>query len=169
MGQASGVATSWGVVHGCSSDLVLLRLWCRLASATLLGPPGREFPYDEGAAIKREKRGWEEKKNPFPFAVKSLFPGFLSPHLSFYYSLWAVLPGPFLPFHAEFPLQRSVNINSLPMPSPANCPAQSFTELGSQDSDLTSFDASMVSHRPLDFGMEGLKPVCIWETLPRCF
>ena len=74
MGQASGVATSWGVVHGYGSDQVLLRLWCRLASATLLGPPGREFPYDEGVAIKREKRGWEEKKNPFPFAVKSLFP-----------------------------------------------------------------------------------------------
>ena len=45
--------------HRCSSDLVLLWLWCRPAAA-LIQPLAQELPYAISAAMKREKK---KKKN----------------------------------------------------------------------------------------------------------
>ena len=43
-GLRSGIATSYGVGHRCSLDLVLW-LWCRLAAAALIQPLAWELPY----------------------------------------------------------------------------------------------------------------------------
>ena len=55
MGEGSGVAMSCGVGYTCSSDPVLLWLWCRLAAIALIGLLAWEPPYAEGAALKRQK------------------------------------------------------------------------------------------------------------------
>ena len=44
-GLRSGVATSWGAGHRCSSDLGLLWLWRRPAATALIGPLVWEPPY----------------------------------------------------------------------------------------------------------------------------
>ena len=49
----------WYIGHRCSSDLVLLWLWCRLAAAALIQPLAWEFPYAVGAALKQKKKGKE--------------------------------------------------------------------------------------------------------------
>ena len=46
------VATSCCVHRRCSSDPVLLWLWCRLAAVALIGPLAWEPPYDLGAALR---------------------------------------------------------------------------------------------------------------------
>ena len=56
---------SCGIGCRCGSDLVLLRLWCRLAATALFRPLAWEPPYATGVALKRQKT----KKN-------SLFRGF---------------------------------------------------------------------------------------------
>ena len=43
-----------GIDCRCSWDLVLLRLWCRLAAAALIRPLARELP--TGVAVKRRKK-----------------------------------------------------------------------------------------------------------------
>ena len=45
VGWGSGVALSCGVGCRCSSDLVLLLLWCRPAATALIWPLVWEFPY----------------------------------------------------------------------------------------------------------------------------
>ena len=48
-----GVAMSCGKVRRHSSDLALLWLWCRLATAALIQPLARKLPYAEGMTLKR--------------------------------------------------------------------------------------------------------------------
>ena len=43
------------VGYRCSSDLVLLWLWCRLAAAAPIRPLAWELPYAVGAALKKKK------------------------------------------------------------------------------------------------------------------
>ena len=50
--KGSGIAVSCGVGHRCSSDLMLLRLWCRLVATALIRPLAWEPPYETGAALK---------------------------------------------------------------------------------------------------------------------
>ena len=55
--KGSSIAESCcGVGHRCSSDLVLLWMWCRPAAATPIQSLGWELPYATGAAIKRRKK-----------------------------------------------------------------------------------------------------------------
>ena len=54
--KRSGVAVSCGVDHRCSSDLVLLWLWCRLIAVALIRPLAWETPYAVGAALKAKKK-----------------------------------------------------------------------------------------------------------------
>ena len=56
LAQGSGVAMSCGVGRRCSSDLVLLWLWCRPAATTPIGPLAWETLYAAGAALKRKKK-----------------------------------------------------------------------------------------------------------------
>jgi len=44
-----------GVGRRCSSDLVLLWLWRRLAAVALIRPLAWEPPYAAGVALKRQK------------------------------------------------------------------------------------------------------------------
>ena len=46
--------------HGL--DLVLLRLWCRLAAIALIRPLVWEIPYAAGVALKKRKREGKKKK-----------------------------------------------------------------------------------------------------------
>ena len=46
------IVVSCGVAHRCSSDLMLLWLWYRLAAAALIRPLAWEYPYAVGAALK---------------------------------------------------------------------------------------------------------------------
>ena len=62
VGQGSGVVVSCGVGHRCSSDLVLLWLWCRLAAIALIRPLAWELLYATGAALKNPKNK-QTKKN----------------------------------------------------------------------------------------------------------
>ena len=48
----AGIAVSYGVGCSCSSDPVLLWLWCRLAAAALIRPLAWEPPYVAGVALK---------------------------------------------------------------------------------------------------------------------
>ena len=50
-----GVAVNWGVGPRCSSDLVLLWLWCRLAAMAPIRPLTWEPPCAVGAALKSKK------------------------------------------------------------------------------------------------------------------
>ena len=56
------VAVSCGVVCRCSSDSVLLWLWCRPATIALIGPLAWEPPYAAGAALEHAKRQKKKKK-----------------------------------------------------------------------------------------------------------
>ena len=47
---------SYSVGHRCSSNLVLLRLWCRLAAAAPIRPLAWEPPCAAGAALKSKKK-----------------------------------------------------------------------------------------------------------------
>ena len=51
--QGPGVAVSCGVGRRCSSDLVLLWLWCRPAAVALTRPLAWDLPYAVGAALKK--------------------------------------------------------------------------------------------------------------------
>ena len=53
--KESGVTMSCGVSCRHSWDLVLLWLWCRLATAALIWPLAWELPYALGAALKKQK------------------------------------------------------------------------------------------------------------------
>ena len=50
------IAMSCGVGHRCSSDLVLLWLWCSLAAAVLILPLAWELPYAASAALNSKKK-----------------------------------------------------------------------------------------------------------------
>ena len=64
-----------GCQHG--SDLALLRLWCRPASAAPIQPLAWEFSYAAGAALKEgrkegkegRKEGGKEERNTFPLTM----------------------------------------------------------------------------------------------------
>ena len=47
---------SCGVGHRCSSDLVLLWLWCSPAAIALIGPLAWEPPYAKGATLKDRRK-----------------------------------------------------------------------------------------------------------------
>ena len=53
---------SCGVGGRCSSDLVLLCLWCRLAATALIGPLAWEPPYAAGPAQKDRKKEREKER-----------------------------------------------------------------------------------------------------------
>ena len=53
---------SYGVGHRRSSDLALLWLWCRLASAAPIRPLACKPSYAEDAARKKKKKKKERKK-----------------------------------------------------------------------------------------------------------
>ena len=52
----SGVAISYSISCRCSSDLALLWLWCKPASAVPIGPLAWELPYATHVALKRQKK-----------------------------------------------------------------------------------------------------------------
>ena len=54
-GLGYGVATSCEVGHRCGSDMALLWLLRRVATAALIRPLTWELPYAEGAVLKKEK------------------------------------------------------------------------------------------------------------------
>ena len=51
---------SCGVGHRCSSDMVLLWLWYKLAAAALIQSLAWELPYAVGVAPQRQKKKKEE-------------------------------------------------------------------------------------------------------------
>ena len=66
MGSGSGITLSCGVGHRQGSDLALLGLGCRPATAALVGPLAFELPYAAGEVLKkreREKRKKTKTKN----------------------------------------------------------------------------------------------------------
>ena len=48
--------------HRCSSDPVLLWLWCRLAAAALIQLLAWKFPYAAGVALKKAKNKNKTKR-----------------------------------------------------------------------------------------------------------
>ena len=50
----SGIAKSYSIGHRRCSDLVLLRLWCRLAAAAPIQPLAWELPYAMRLAPKTQ-------------------------------------------------------------------------------------------------------------------
>ena len=54
--QVPYLAESCGIGHRHDSDLMLLWLWCRLASAALILPLAWELPYATGEALKKKKK-----------------------------------------------------------------------------------------------------------------
>ena len=50
------LALLWAVGHRCSSDSLLLWLWCRPAAADAIWPLAWEPPYAAGEALKRQKQ-----------------------------------------------------------------------------------------------------------------
>ena len=61
MGWGSRVAMSCGVALKCSSDLLLLWLWHRLAAAALIRTLAWELPYAAGVALKSKNKQTNEK------------------------------------------------------------------------------------------------------------
>ena len=55
-GLISGLAASCSVGRRCGSDLLLLRLCCRLAAAAMSQPPAWEFPHAADVALEKKKR-----------------------------------------------------------------------------------------------------------------
>ena len=55
---------SCGIGCRCSSDLVLLRLWCKPAATAPIGLLAWEPPYAESAALKSKKKNKKQKKKP---------------------------------------------------------------------------------------------------------
>ena len=53
---------SCGAGHRCSTDLVLLCLWCGPAVAASIRPLAWEPPYAVGEALKRQKKEKKKKK-----------------------------------------------------------------------------------------------------------
>ena len=53
---------SCGVGRRCSSDLVLLWLWCRPAAVAPIRPLAWEPPYAMGAALEKTKKKKKKKK-----------------------------------------------------------------------------------------------------------
>ena len=70
---------SCGVGRRRGSDLVLLRLWCRLVAIALIRPLAWEPPYTVGVALKRQKKKQKQKKKTSspeqgaPLRTKCLF------------------------------------------------------------------------------------------------
>ena len=56
MGQGSSIAVSCTVGHRCSSDRVLLWLWCRPAAAAPIWPLAWELAYAVGTAQRKKKK-----------------------------------------------------------------------------------------------------------------
>ena len=52
---------SCGVGHRHSLDLVLLWLWCRLATAAPIQPLAWEFPYAADVALKKQEKKEKRK------------------------------------------------------------------------------------------------------------
>ena len=53
---------NYGVGHRCSSDLVLLWLWCRPAGVAMIRPVAWEPPCAAGAALKSKKKKKKQVK-----------------------------------------------------------------------------------------------------------
>ena len=78
---------SCGVGHRCSSDLVLLWLWPRLAATALIRPVAWEPPYAAGVELKGQKDQKKKKKetkfgavlgSPISVGLKASCPLFLN-------------------------------------------------------------------------------------------
>ena len=54
--EGSSIAMSYSVGRGCSLDLVLLWLWCRLAATAPIWPLAWELPYAMGVGPKKAKK-----------------------------------------------------------------------------------------------------------------
>ena len=54
---------SYGVGDRCSSDLVLLWLWCRAAATAPIQPLAWELPYAVGMALKAKKKKKRKKRS----------------------------------------------------------------------------------------------------------
>ena len=63
VGEGSRIVMNCNVGRRCSSDLVLLCLWCRLAAVAPIRLLAWEPPYATGAALKRQKKKKKKKKN----------------------------------------------------------------------------------------------------------
>ena len=63
MGWGSRTAVSCDIGPRCSSDPILLWLWCRPAATARILPLARELPYAVGAALKRQKKKKKKKSN----------------------------------------------------------------------------------------------------------
>ena len=72
-GLRIGIAVSCGVGRRCSSDLVMLWLWCRLAAAAPNCPLAWEPPYAASAALKTKKK--KKKKKEQKKQAWALLPG----------------------------------------------------------------------------------------------
>ena len=68
-GSRASIATSFGIGHRCSSDLVLLWLWHWPAAAAPIQAPAWGLPYATGVAQKRER---EKKKKRLRIMSKLL-------------------------------------------------------------------------------------------------
>ena len=55
-------APSWGVGRWCSSEPVLLWLWCRLAAAALIRPLAWKLPFAANVAQKRKKKNYMKEQ-----------------------------------------------------------------------------------------------------------
>ena len=63
----------YGVGDRCRSDLVLLWLWYRQASAAPIGPLAQEPPYAVGVVLKRFKKKREVGIASFPMCLSSFY------------------------------------------------------------------------------------------------
>ena len=61
-GYCAAAAGGGGAGRRCSSDLVLLWLWCRPAATAPIGPLAWEPPYATSAALEKTKKKKKDKK-----------------------------------------------------------------------------------------------------------
>ena len=64
---------SCGAACRCSSDPVLLWLWCRLAAIALIRPLAWEPPYAMGAALEMAKRQKTKQKPKMAILLKAIY------------------------------------------------------------------------------------------------
>ena len=65
VGWGSGIAVSCDLGRRCSSDSVLLWLWCRPAAVALIWSLAWEPPYTAGVALKKKQQQQKKKQKNF--------------------------------------------------------------------------------------------------------
>ena len=76
VGWGSDIAMSYGIGHRCSSDLVLLWLWCRSAATVLIGLLAWEPPYAADVALKKKTKQTNKqtkKQNKYRCIIEDKF------------------------------------------------------------------------------------------------